>query len=147
EANEWTDDVALKKLPTLLEKVALLSFTRIPLDQQSTAFDDFSNATYSGTETLDYYAYRLTDLLDNSGLALDGAARDALLVAKFIASLPSNLQVDLRKARESIKDLQQALRMAKRLQAIQPDIEKTSTTPTTNTVVAAPEVDPQQLPS
>ncbi|EER07992.1 hypothetical protein Pmar_PMAR008576 [Perkinsus marinus ATCC 50983] len=168
EANEWGDDVALKKLPTLLEKVALLSFSRIPYEkrktlgtalsslekelapEESTAFDDFSNATYSSAETLDYYAYRLTELLDNSGLSLEGDARDALLVAKFIASLPAGLQLDLRKARETIKNLQQALRMAKRLQAIQPDTKKKSVTPvtvSTSSTTAAPEVEPQQLPS
>lgn len=117
--------------------------------EESTAFDDFSNATYSPTETLDY-AYRLTELLDNSGLFLEGEARDALLVAKFIASLPAGLQLDLRKARETIKNLQQALRMAKRLPAIQPDTKKKPMTPltvSTSSTTAAPEVEPQQLPS
>ncbi|EER13587.1 hypothetical protein Pmar_PMAR003801, partial [Perkinsus marinus ATCC 50983] len=77
---------------------------------------------------------------------------------KFIASLPTDLQVDLRKSRESIHSLQDALRMAKRLQAIQttPSSSKsntgsnasTGTTPITHDApLEAPTVDAVNLPS
>ncbi|EER07551.1 hypothetical protein Pmar_PMAR002747, partial [Perkinsus marinus ATCC 50983] len=176
EANGWTDETALEKLPTLLEKVALVTFTRIPAEnrstlskamqkledelapEQSTAFDQFSNAKYDSTDNLDLYAYKLTELLESSGLTLDSKSRDALLIAKFIASLPTDLQVDLRKSRESIHSLQDALRMAKRLQAIQttPSSSKsntgsnasTGTTPITHDApLEAPTVDAVNLPS
>ncbi|KAF4651021.1 hypothetical protein FOL47_000711 [Perkinsus chesapeaki] len=166
EANGWSDEMALKKLPTLLEKVALVTFTRLSKDdkislskvlnkleeefapEQSTAFDEFSNAHYNPTDSLDLYSYQLTELLDSSGLSLDEKSRDALLIAKFIASLPSDLQVDLRKSRESINSLQGALRMAKRLQAIQTTPSSLSPPVTTSSSPnPVPMVDTSNLPS
>ncbi|KAF4659727.1 hypothetical protein FOL47_007472 [Perkinsus chesapeaki] len=135
EANGWSDEMALKKLPTLLEKVALFTFTRLSKDdkaslskvlnkleeefapEQSTAFDEFSNAHYNPTDSL--YSYQLTELLDSSGLSLS--------------------LVDLRKSRESINSSQGALRMAKRLQAIQ-------TTPSSSSPPATTSSSPNPVP-
>ncbi|KAF4737731.1 hypothetical protein FOZ62_031185, partial [Perkinsus olseni] len=106
------------------------------------------------SESLDTFAYSLRQLLEASQLNLNEAARESLLVSRFIAAMPSTLQSDLRKQRVTLQDLKDALRTAKRNYSIDGSlIGNGSTHPTGNMTTATtrqPEPEPptqDQLPS
>ncbi|KAF4730008.1 hypothetical protein FOZ62_031331 [Perkinsus olseni] len=132
-ANNWTDAQALTRLPTLFEDAALAVWLGIRDDQkadlqtalnamqrelapeESVAFDMFSTRAWKPeSESLDTFAYSLRQLLEASQLNLNEAARESLLVSRFIAAMPSTLQSDLRKQRVTLQNLKDALRTAKR---------------------------------
>ncbi|KAF4646993.1 hypothetical protein FOL47_005250, partial [Perkinsus chesapeaki] len=131
-ANNWSNEIGLRYLPTVLEGPAAALWERLTdaekssLDnalmalnkglapEGSAAFDMFTHSHFdTRTQTIDGYAYQLSLLLDASSLNLNTEAKESLLISKFISAMPKEIQKDLRKKRSTLGSLQEVVREAK----------------------------------
>ncbi|KAF4681526.1 hypothetical protein FOZ63_011326 [Perkinsus olseni] len=165
-ANNWSDEIGLRHLPTVLEGPAAALWERLSDEERSTldlalaalnkglapegsvAFDMFTHSHFNTkSQTIDRYAYQLSLLLDASNLNLNAEAKESLLISKLIAAMPKNIQKDLRTKRSTLRTLQDVVREAKVLQAIEDTQDDPPPVLTTSTPYSTDPVPASLLPS
>lgn len=116
EANEWKDDVMLKRLPTLLSGKAFAVFERLPAENKESykglsealtiafggdatgkhiAIMAFRSRARKPDEDIQVFAYNLEALLRRAMPALRGNERDTLLKQQFIEGVAATLKKEL----------------------------------------------------
>ena len=135
-ANEWSDVVKARKLPTLLEGEALAVWMELSeADKESyqrakaemitrmapvrfVSLGDFHGRRLHLGEPLSVFLHVLKRLLDQAMPEADAATRNQLLIHQFLTGLPTHVSRQLRAAGE-IDDLDKLLERAKLLLTIE----------------------------
>ena len=134
-ANDWDDDLKVKKLPTLLEGEALVTWLELTTEQQSdykvakakilegmgpvwfVSMDDFHCRRLLPGESLSVFSHELKRLIDQAMPTADAATRQQLLIHQFLSGLPTEVSKRLRAAGE-VDDLEKLIQRAKLLMTI-----------------------------
>jgi len=134
-ANDWNDEMKAKKLPTLLEGEALVTWLELTTEQQGSyelgkksilermgpvrfvSMDDFHHRRLLPGESLSVFCHELKRLIDRAMPAADVATRQQLVIHQFLTGLPLEVSKRLRAAGE-INDLGQLMQRAKLLMTI-----------------------------
>ena len=134
-ANDWNDEMKAKKMPTLLEGEALVTWLELTAEQQASydlakknilermgpvrfvSMDDFHCRLLHPGESLSVYCHELKRLIDRAMPAADATTRQQLVMHQFLTGLPLEISKRLRAARE-INDLGQLMQRAKLLMTI-----------------------------
>ena len=134
-ANDWDDDLKAKKLPTLLEGEALVTWLELTTEQQSdykvakakilegmgpvrfVSMDDFHRRRLLPGESLSVFSHELKRLIDQAMPTADAATRQQLLIHQFLSGLPTEVSKRLRAAGE-VDDLEKLIQRAKLLMTI-----------------------------
>ena len=133
--NDWGDELKAKKLPTLLEGEALVTWLELTSEQQSNygqakskilermgpvkfvSMDDFHRRRLLPGESLSVFSHELKKLIDQAMPTADAATRSQLLIHQFLTGLPTEISKRLRAVGE-IDDLGQLIQRAKLLMTI-----------------------------
>ena len=134
-ANDWDDDLKVKKLPTLLEGEALVTWLELTTEQQLdykvakakilegmgpvrfVSMDDFHRRRLLPGESLSVFSHELKRLIDQAMPTADAATRQQLLIHQFLSGLPTEVSKRLRAAGE-VDDLEKLIQRAKLLMTI-----------------------------
>lgn len=134
-ANDWGDELKAKKLPTLLEGEALVTWLELTSEQQSNytvsktkilermgpvrfvSMDDFHHRRLLPGESLSVFSHELKRLIDQAMPTADAATRQQLLIHQFLTGMPTEVSKRLRASGE-IDDLGQLIQRAKLLMTI-----------------------------
>ena len=134
-ANDWGDQLKAKKLPTLLEGEALVTWLELTPEQQSdykvakakilermgpvrfVSMDDFHHRRLLPGESLSVFSHELKRLIDQAMPTADADTRKQLLIHQFLTGLPTEISKRLRAAGD-IDDLGQLIQRAKLLMTI-----------------------------
>ena len=113
-ANEWDEDATARKLPTLLEKEALVCWLDIPAETKKifkdvkrllieklrpsgfVAFAEFQARKLRPGETALLYVHDLKRLLEDAMPNLDADSQDRILFQQLLAGLPDDCSRALR---------------------------------------------------
>ena len=133
--NDWGDELKVKKLPTLLEGEALVTWLELTSEQQSNytasktkilermgpvrfvSMDDFHRRRLLPGESLSVFSHELKRLIDQAMPTADAATRQQLLIHQFLTGMPTEVSKRLRASGE-IDDLGQLIQRAKLLMTI-----------------------------
>ena len=142
-ANDWSDEMKAKKLPTLLEGEAIAVWFELTSEEQasySTAKEkiigrmapanfvslaEFHKRTLRPGESLSVFAHELKRLLEQALPTADASTSKQLLLHQFINGLPNSLSTQLRAACH-INDLKTAMERAKLLMTLKEEPHKTA---------------------
>ena len=131
-ANDWSDELKSKKLPTLLEGEALAVWLELTTEQQGSyqtakskiiermepvrfvSFDDFQARKLRPNEALSVFLHDLKQLLKQAIPKADAGTRNQLLLHQFINGLPGHISKQLRATGE-VNDLDRVMEQAKLL--------------------------------
>ena len=134
-ANDWSDKLKAKKLPTLLEGEALGTWLELTAEQQASyadakakmverlapvqfvSMDDFHRRHFLPGESLSVFVHELKKLVEQAMPKTDAPTRQQLLIHQFLTGLPSVVSKQLRTVGE-IDDLEKLIQRAKLLMTI-----------------------------
>ena len=134
-ANEWDEDAMARKLPTLLEKEALVCWLDIPAETKKifkdvkrllietlrpsgfVAFAEFQARKLRPGETALLYVHELKRLLEDAMPNLDADSQDRILFQQLLAGLPDDCSRALRAIPE-IKTTADAVSRARLLMTV-----------------------------
>ena len=134
-ANEWDKKTRALKLPTLLEKEALVAWLSIPEEtrknydevkqslcsalkpKQFSSFAEFQARKLRPGETVQMYLHHLQRLLESALPDLDAESKDKLLFQQFIAGVPDECSRALR-SNPDITTTTQAVARARLLMSV-----------------------------
>ena len=134
-ANDWSDEVKAKKLPTLLEGEALATWLELTAEQQASytdakarmlerlspvqfvSMDDFHRRHLMPGESLPLFVHELKRLMEQAMPKTDVPTRQQLLIHQFLTGLPDAVSKQLR-ATGDIDDLDKLVQRAKLLMTI-----------------------------
>lgn len=134
-ANEWTDEVKARKLPTLLEGEALAIWLELSEGEQSdykeakeaiinrmtpmgfVTLEGFHRRRLRPGEALSIFLHDLKKLLNQAMPDIDATARGQLLLHQFLAGLPDSISKQLRATGETT-DLDKTVERARLLMAL-----------------------------
>ena len=144
-ANEWDKKTRALKLPTLLEKEALVAWLSIPEEtrkdydevkrslcsalkpNQFSSFAEFQARKLRPGETVQMYLHHLQRLLESALPDLDGESKDKLLFQQFLAGVPDECSRALR-SNPDITTTTQVVARARLLMSV--SVEKPSSSAT-----------------
>ena len=133
-ANDW-NEMKAKKLPTLIEREALVTCVELTAEQQVSydqakknilermgpvwfvSMDDFHRRRLLPGESLPVYCHELKRLIDRAIPAADTTTQQQVVIHQFLTGLPLEISKRLRAAGE-INDLGQLMQRAKLLMNI-----------------------------
>ena len=131
-ANDWSDELKNKKLPTLLEGEALAIWLELTTEQQENyqtvkskiiermgpvrfvSFDDFQARKLQPNEALSVFLHDLKQLLKQAIPEADACMCNQLLLHQFVNGLPGHISKQLRATGE-VNDLDRVMERAKLL--------------------------------
>ena len=135
-ANEWSDELKAKKLPTLLEGEALAVWLEMTMKQQGSyeraklkiiermapvrfvSFDDFRAQKLWPNEALFVFLHDLKHILKQAMPEAEAGTHDQLLLHQFINGLPIHISKQLRATGE-VNDLDRVMERVKLLITIE----------------------------